>query len=156
ARRPWLGSRVSANGVRGGAPAGPGAEPRSRGGHGVSPCGVWGGAPQRGPGRSPAIGGRGPGWGACYGCGPTARASRGSGGRPCSQGDDIETPSETRGTRTLQFDDNGHLRELVGEFGSNLKLIGSALGVTVEQRGNGVRVLADDGDRRADQAVKLI
>jgi phosphate starvation-inducible PhoH-like protein len=69
------------------------------------------------------------------------------------------------GGRVLTFDDNSHLRELVGEFGSHLKLIASALGVVVEARGSSIRVVAgepsdrtetDSAENRADLAARLI
>lgn len=56
----------------------------------------------------------------------------------------------------LTFDDNGHVRELVGEFGSHLKQISTALGVSVDQRGSALRVVADGDDGRADLAAKVL
>jgi phosphate starvation-inducible PhoH-like protein len=69
------------------------------------------------------------------------------------------------GGRVLTFDDNSHLRELVGEFGSHLKLIASAFSVVVEARGSSVRVGAgessdrtdtDSPDNRVELAARLI
>ena len=38
----------------------------------------------------------------------------------------------------MVIDDNGQLRELVGEFGAHLRMIARAMGVDVDQRGNAV------------------
>lgn len=76
-------------------------------------------------------------------------------------------PSESQnGGRLLTFEDNNHLRELVGEFGGHLKLIAAAFGVAIEARGNSVRVLLNEGDplgtptaensQRSELATKLI
>ncbi len=45
---------------------------------------------------------------------------------------------------SVVFDDLGQLRELVGEFGSNLKVIAKGMGVDLEQRGNAVHITRGD------------
>ena len=50
---------------------------------------------------------------------------------PVTSGDDPTTPLRV----TIQVHDPGALRELVGELGQHLKIIGKALGVRVSQRG---------------------
>jgi phosphate starvation-inducible PhoH-like protein len=56
----------------------------------------------------------------------------------------------------LTFDDNAHLRELVGEFGSHLKLVSAALGVPVEQRGSSIAVGVGPEDPRGDVAERVL
>ncbi len=66
------------------------------------------------------------------------------------------TGGSRNGSNLLTFDDNDHFRELVGEFGSHLKLISTALGITVEQRGSGVAIDAEDGDVRGEVAARVL
>ncbi|MCA9494038.1 MAG: PhoH family protein, partial [Myxococcales bacterium] len=71
---------------------------------------------------------------------------------------DTDERTQQRGgrqTRTVRFDDNGLMRELVGEFGSHLKLLASAFDVSVEQRGNEIRVAGED-EEQADLVVRLL
>ena len=73
---------------------------------------------------------------------------------------DIESTETTGGSSSgsalLTFDDNAHLRELVGEFGSHLKLIAAALDIVVEQRGSGVAIEAPEGDPRSEIAARVL
>jgi len=52
----------------------------------------------------------------------------------------------------LVFDDNTLTRELVGELGSHLKIIGRAMGVSISQRGNTLSIRGD-GDHEAAGTV---
>lgn len=58
--------------------------------------------------------------------------------------------------RTLSFDDNAHLRELVGELGAHLTLIGEALDVDVQQRGNSVTLRGVGADARVEAAAAVL
>ena len=76
---------------------------------------------------------------------------------PARRGD-IETTEADGGTgaNVLTFEDNSHLRELVGEFGSHLKLISAALGIAVEQRSGGIAIDAEPNDERAEVAARVL
>ncbi|MEN0068020.1 MAG: PhoH family protein [Myxococcota bacterium] len=68
-----------------------------------------------------------------------------------------ESDSDARPkTTSLSFDDNAALRELVGEFGSHLKLVTEALEVSVEQRGTTLIIGAGKSDPRAVVAGRLL
>jgi phosphate starvation-inducible PhoH-like protein len=56
--------------------------------------------------------------------------------------------------RTLTFEDNDHLREVVGEFGAHLKLVAQKMGVEVTQRGSTVRFEATNG--AVDSAAQVV
>ncbi len=67
---------------------------------------------------------------------------------------DIDTGAAAT-ERSLTFDDNGRLRELVGEFGSHLEMVARALDVDVHQRGSTVWIGAPGADEKATQRVQL-
>jgi len=54
----------------------------------------------------------------------------------------------------LVFDDNGLTRELVGELGSHLKIIGRALGVSISQRGNTLSIRGEGDHDAAGTALR--
>jgi len=56
--------------------------------------------------------------------------------------------------RTLTFEDNDHLREVVGEFGAHLKLVSQKMGVEITQRGSTVRFEATNGT--VDAAAQVV
>lgn len=58
--------------------------------------------------------------------------------------------------RKLDFHDNGVLKELVGEFGSHLRLIEEATGVQLSQRGDAIVVAPGAGDEAAALAERVI
>ena len=58
--------------------------------------------------------------------------------------------------RILTFDDNNHLRELVGELGSHLKLVADALGIEVEQRGSAVALGSSSEPGKIDVAERAL
>ena len=57
--------------------------------------------------------------------------------------------------RTLTFDDNDALRELVGEFGTNLKIVSGAMAAQVVQRGDTVFVEGPDASRAEAVLMQL-
>ncbi len=57
---------------------------------------------------------------------------------------------------TLEFHDNGHLRELVGELGTHLKMIERALALQLRQRGSSIRVAGAADSATTDVAAALL